>query len=384
MTTSCSTGKKILILGNVASMMLNFREYLIKDLVARGHRVYCLAQGYSEQDRQTLLSWGAVALDSPLNCKGLNPFSDILAVLKLRKIFKSIQPDVVFSYFVKPVIFGTLAAKLAKIPRIIGMIEGLGNAFTPSQTGFSRKAKLIQAIQIMLYKIALPRLDVLLVLNPDDKKDLLDAHQINVKQTLVLGGIGLNLADFPYTAIDIKKPIAFIFIARLLKEKGIFEYLQAAEITKKQYPNSVFYLLGGFDEQNPFALQPKDLQEYLDKGIVEYPGHVHNVHEWIAKAAVFVLPSFYREGIPRSTQEAMAMGRAVITTDVPGCRETVVDGENGFLIPPWSVEVLAEKMQILIQNPELARQMGAKGHQMATAEYDVAVVNPRLIAVIEG
>lgn len=374
--------QKILILGGESTTMLNFREYLIKDLVARGYQVYCLAQGYTEEDRTILASWGAVAVDSPLNCKGLNPFSDIFAVFKLRQLFKSIKPDVVFSYFVKPVIFGTIAARLAKVPRVIGMIEGLGNAFTPSQNGFSRKAKIIQKIQVMLYKIALPKLDVLLVLNPDDKKDLVDAHNIKVKKTLVLGGIGLNLGDFPYTSIDVEKPVSFIFIARLLKEKGVFEYLQAAEIIKKQYPDTIFYLLGGFDEQNPFALQPQDLQKYLDKNIVEYPGHVDNVHEWIAKSTVFVLPSYYREGIPRSTQEAMAIGRAVITTDVPGCRETVIDGENGFLIPPWSATILAEKMMVLIEKPQLAQKMGDKGYKMAVEKYDARKINQQLIALL--
>lgn len=378
-----SQSQKILILGSVASMMLNFRECFIKDLARQGHTVYCLAQDYSEADKQTLMSWGAVAVDSPLNCKGLNPFSDIIAVFKLGRLFKSIKPDVVFSYFVKPVIFGTIAARLAKVPRVVGMIEGLGNAFTSSKMGFSTKAKIIQKIQICLYKIALPKLDVLLMLNPDDKKDLVDAYNIKVKQTVILGGIGLNLLDFPYKPIDSNQPVTFIFIARLLREKGIFEYLQAAENVKKQYPDTVFYLLGDFDKKSLFALQKDDLQEYLDKNIVEYLGYVNDVNAWIAKSSVFVLPS-YREGIPRSTQEAMAVGRAVITTDVPGCRETVLDGVNGFLVPPFSPEKLAEKMLFFIGNPDIANTMGLKSRQMAEEKYDAHKVNKRLSCAVLG
>lgn len=363
-------------------MMLNFREHLIKDLISQGHQVYCFASDYSHQDRQVLNDWGAVAVDSPLNAKGLNPFKDIIAVWQLVKAIKAINPDVVFSYFVKPVIFGSIAARIAKVPRVIGMIEGLGNAFTKHQEGFTKKARLIQMIQIFLYRIALPKLDKLIVLNPDDKKDLVDCFKIKTKQTLVLGGIGLDLDEFLYTPAR-HSPMTFIFMGRLLKEKGVFEYLQAAEQVKEKYPDALFYLLGGFDVNNPFALKQQDLADYLDNGTIMYPGHVDNVHEWIQKSSVFVLPS-YREGIPRSTQEAMAIGRPVITTDSPGCRETVVEGVNGFLIPPFSVSALVDKMTYFIENPQAVDSMGQESRKLAEARYDVKAINQTLISILLG
>lgn len=372
--------KKIILLGNVASMVLTFREHLIKDLVAEGHQVYCLAQRYSEQDKQIIADWGATAIDSPLNAKGLNPFSDLVAVVKLIKIFRTIAPDIVFSYFVKPVIFGTIAARLAKVPRVIGMIEGLGNSFTVYQQGVSKKALLIKQIQVLLYKLALPRLDSLVLLNNDDKNDLIEQYKIKVKQLNILGGIGLDLEEFSYSPPNLSN-ISFIFIARLLREKGVFEYLQAVESVKKSHPEVVFYILGGFDTENPFALTEKELEEYLQKDIVIYPGHVNNVPDWIAKSGVFVLPS-YREGMPRSTQEAMAIGRPIITTDVAGCRETVVDGVNGFLIPPFSPDKLTEKMLFFINNPEKIEEMGRKSREMAEDKYDVCKVNQRLMRII--
>lgn len=383
MTISYSDPQKIILLGNISSIMLTFREHLIKDLVAEGHQVYCFAQRYSEQDRQIIAGWGATAIDSPLNAKGLNPFSDLRALVKLTKIFKEISPDVVFSYFVKPVIFGTIAARLAKVPRVVGMIEGLGNTFAIHKDGVQKKTQLIKKIQVLLYKFSLPKLDSLILLNNDDKKDLIEKYNIKIQQLDILGGIGLDLDVFAYQEANIEE-VSFIFIARLLKEKGIFDYLQAAEKVKKHNPEVNFYVLGGFDTENPFALTEKELEVYLQKNIVVYPGHVDNVADWIAKSSVFVLPSFYREGLPRSTQEAMAIGRPVITTDSVGCKETVIDGVNGFLIPPFSPDVLAEKMLFFIRNTEKINEMGLESRKMAEERYDVYKINQRLISIILG
>lgn len=375
--------KKIAILGNVASMMLNFRGDLIRTLIANGHQVFCFATDYTDDDRKQLYSWGATPIDYTLNSKGLNPFKDFKSILELIDILKELKPDIVFSYFVKPVIFGTIAAQWAKVPRVVGMIEGLGNAFTLTKTGFTKKAKIIQFIQIFLYTISLPKLDALIFLNPDDKRDLVEKHHIKVKEVIILGGIGLDLKQFPFTPIPKSTSISFIFIARLLREKGIFEYLQAAEIIKKRHPEVIFYLLGGFDTENPFALKPTELQQYLESGIVVYPGFVNNIPEWLQKSSVFVLPS-YREGVPRSTQEAMAIGRPVITTDVPGCRETVIHGLNGFLIPPFDSVALAQKMQYFIDNPAEIERMGSASRKLAEENFDGIKINEKLTRIILG
>lgn len=384
MTTSCSTNfNKIFIIGGTASMMLNFRKELIIELASKGNEVFCMANDYTVDQKIELESWGAKAIESPLNPKGLNPWGDVVAVYKLKKILNLIQPDVVFSYFVKPVIFGSIAARVVKIPRVVGMIEGLGNAFMVAQEEPSKKQQIIKRITIALYRLVLPKLDQLILLNHDDKKDLVETYDIKVNKLEVLGGIGLDLERFSYRPANTLE-VSFIFIARLLKEKGVFEYLQAAEKVKRLHPEVKFYMLGGFDTQNPFALKKQELEEYLQKGTVIYPGHVDNVPEWIAKSSVFVLPSFYREGLPRSTQEAMAIGRPIITTDSVGCKETVDDGLNGFLVPPFSPDEIVKKMLFFIEHPEKITEMGLKSREMAEQKYDVHVVNRRLINLILG
>lgn len=375
--------KKIILIGTVASSFYGFRADLIRTLLKKGHQVYAFTSEYTAEDLKKIEKLGATPITYTLNRGGLNPLADIIATYRLSKKIKEINPDLVFSYFSKPVIFGTLAAKLAKVPRVIGMLEGLGYTFTEQPEGLSKKTQLIKKIQVFLYKIALPQLDQLIFLNPDDPKDLLEQHAIQVKKVEVLGGIGLNLKDYPYQPLNsIHFPIKFLFIGRLLKEKGIYEFVQAAKLVKKIYPDTQFTVLGAIDHHNLGALQQTELDTLISSNIIQYPGHVNNIKDWIADNHVFVLPS-YREGVPRSTQEAMAIGRAVITTDVPGCRETVIDGVNGFLAPKWNPEALAEKMIYFIENPEQISLMGAASYEIAKEKFDANVVNKRLIKFLE-
>lgn len=371
---------KIFIIGNVASMMINFRKELIAKL-SKNNEVFCLVSDYTQKDKDIIASFGAIPLDYSLNSKGLNPFKDIIATIELYKIIKKHNPDIVFSFFVKPVIFSSIAAKFAKTKRVVGMIEGLGNAFTINPKGSSLKTKIIKFIQILLYKISLPLLDNLIFLQNDDKKDLVDKYKIKVKNIDLLGGIGVDLDKFSYSAPNIK-PIKFIFIARLLAQKGIFEYLEAAKTIKEKYKENVeFIILGSFDEKNPFSLSKKVLDDYIKSGIITYPGFVNNPNEWIKNSSVFVLPS-YREGVPRSTQEAMAIGRAIITTNSVGCKETVVDGINGYLVPICDSKALISKMELFINNPNLIDKMSKESRKIAEQKYNVEDVNKRLISFI--
>lgn len=374
--------KKIVLIGTVASSFYGFRADLIRTFLKKGHQVYAFTSEYTAEDLKKIEKLGATPITYTLNRGGLNPLADIIATYQLSKKIKAINPDLVFSYFSKPVIFGTLAAKLAKAPRVVGMLEGLGYTFTEQPEGFSKKTQLIKNIQVFLYKIALPQLDQLIFLNPDDPKDLLEQYAINVKKVEVLGGIGLNLQDYPYQPLsNIHLPLKFLFIGRLLKEKGIHEFVQAAKLVKKIYPDTEFTVLGAIDHHNLGALQQTELNALISSNIIQYPGHVSNIKDWIADNHVFVLPS-YREGVPRSTQEAMAIGRAVITTDVPGCRETVVDGLNGFLVPKWDPEALAKKMIYFIEHPEQARLMGAESYKIAVEKFDAEKVNQRLVNIL--
>lgn len=372
---------KVVFIGTVASSFYGFRADLISTLLKKGHQVYAFTSEYVAEDLKKIEKLGATPITYTLNRGGLNPLADIISTYNLSKKIKAINPDLVFSYFSKPVIFGTLAAKLAKVTRVIGMLEGLGYTFTEQPEGLSKKTQLIKKIQVFLYKIALPQLDQLIFLNPDDPKDLIERYAINFKNIEVLGGIGLNLDHYKYSE-NFNSNISFIFIARLLAEKGIHDYIKAAKIVKEKYPSVKFTVLGAIDKEALGSLKEEELESLVKTNIIEYPGHVSNVSEWIENSSVFVLPSYYREGVPRSTQEAMAIGRAVITTDVPGCRETVVDGVNGFLVPKWNPEALAKKMIYFIENPDQIKVMGAESYKIAVEKFDAEKVNQRLVNIL--
>lgn len=373
---------KVVLIGTVASSFLGFRADLIKSLLEQKHTVYAFTSEYSKEELSLIESLGAIPITYESNRGGMNPLADTKSTYALFKKIKEIAPDLVFSYFSKPVIFGTLAAKFAKVPRVIGMLEGLGYAFTEQPEGLSKKAQLIKSIQVLLYKIALPQLDKIIFLNPDDPKDLLETYHIKVKQVDVLGGIGLNLDEYNYQPMEtLDSPINFLFIGRMLKEKGIHDFIAAAKIVKQSYPDVQFTVLGAIDSANPGALQQSELDTLVSLNIINYPGQVDDVQKWIAASHVFVLPS-YREGVPRSTQEAMAIGRALITTNVPGCRETVIDGVNGFLVEKWNRQALAEKMIYFIECPEQIKKMGYESYKIAQDKFDVHKVNKRLINML--
>lgn len=376
--------KKIILIGNTSSTMLGFRSDLMKKLISNEFEVYAFVCEYNEKHLEEIRQLGAVPVTYKMNRGGLNPFADLRTIFELKEKISKIKPNIVFSYFTKPVVYGSSAAKLSNVPKIIGMIEGLGTPFTIHKNGQSLKVKLIRFIQVSLYKLIFPFLDKIIFLNPDDPKDLIEKNSIKYKKNAVqmLGPIGLNLNEYPYTHWDESQQISFIFIARLLAEKGIFEYIEAAKLVKQKYPNIIFKIIGGLDDENPYGLTEKELKDVISSGVVEYSGFVTDVAKRIQDSAAFVLPSYYREGVPRSTQEAMAIGRPVITTDVPGCRETVVDGVNGFLVPKWNPEALADKMCYFIENPEQVNKMGLKSYEIAQEKFDAEKVNSKLIEIM--
>jgi glycosyltransferase involved in cell wall biosynthesis len=380
-----NVNKIIVIIGTTDTNMYGFRCDFIKASLQQDYEVYCFVSEYTDQGIQKLESIGAKVVRYQLSRGGLNPFADLNSMLELKRKLLQIKPNIVFAYSTKPIIYGTLAAQQAKVPRIYGMIEGLGSPFTVHQTGETLKIKFTRFMQVSLYRLAFPYLDKILFLNPDDPKDLIGRNQIKCKENAVqvLGPIGLNLSDYAYRIWDETQQVSFIFIARLLAEKGIFDFLAAAKIVKNQYDKAVFKIIGGLDLENPSGLSKEELDRLVASGLIEYDGFVTDVAYRIQNSAVFVLPSYYREGVPRSTQEAMAIGRPVITTDVPGCRETVVNEFNGFLVPKWNPEILAEKMKYFIENPSEINRMGKNSYLLAQEHFDAQKVNQQLLHLFE-
>lgn len=370
----------VVLISHAVETLTNFRGPLIKAMVAAGYRVVAFAPDYTESSRQAIRALGAELVDYPLQRTGINPWQDMGSMLALRKALVSIRPDVVLAYTIKPVIWGTLAAWLARVPRRVVLIEGLGFVFTDSGDSVPLKRRLLRGVVSWLYRFALTRASRVLMLNPDDIRDFTTRGLVAPEKALNLGGIGVDLAEWPVTPLP-DGPMTFCLAARLLREKGVYEYIEAARRIKARHPDTRFLLLGSTDK-NPGSLQAEEVEQWVREGVVEWPGHVP-MRDWLARSSVFVLPS-YREGVPRSTQEAMAMGRPVITTDVPGCRETVIDGVNGIIVPPRDAVALAGAMEKLILDPGQLAGMGAASRRMAEEKFDVHHINAVILRELRG
>lgn len=372
-TNSCA------IVTSQSFSLLNFRGPMISDLVSKGVKVFALAPDFDDETRLKIAELGAIAVDYQLVRTGMNPLRDLVDMLKLTVLLRRLQPEVTMVYFIKPVIFGTLAAWLAGVPRRVAMIEGLGYVFTSTGKPQLRLRKLLRNSVSWLYRFSLVRAEKVIFLNKDDIAEFVSSGLVDEAKAINLGGIGVDLKDWPLVP-SIRYPVTFLLAARLLREKGIVEYAEAARNVKIQYPSVRFILLGGLDP-NPGGLSQSEVQAWVDEGLLEWPGHVA-VKPWLAQASVYVLPSYYREGVPRSTQEAMAMGRAVITTDAPGCRETVEEGVNGFLVAVRDIPALTHAMLRFLENPALISAMGRESRRLAEKRFDVHVINARLLKIL--
>jgi glycosyltransferase involved in cell wall biosynthesis len=299
-------------------------------------------------------------------------------MLALRCALVKLRPDAVLCYFIKPAIYGNLAAVMAGVPRRVTMLEGLGYGFAEDAKSLGRR--LVSIAVSRLLRFSLSKSHTTLVLNEDDRDVLVGQVGIAPRKVVNMGGIGVELNDFTVAPVR-ERAMTFVMAARLIAEKGVNDYVEAARRIRDQDCNVRFLLLGDVDG-NPNSLSQEQIAGWRDEGVIEWPGRVNNIQDWLKKADVFVLPSYYREGVPRSIQEAMALGRAIITTDHVGCRETVVDGVNGILVPPRNVGALVFAMRKLIDTPNLAQQMGGASRHLAEERFDAAVADQRIIGLL--
>lgn len=373
---------KFLICANYLPHVLNFRGKLLENIAELGYEVHVLAPDLEThtEDYNTLLSLGYFVHSIPIQRTGTNPIVDIKTLLAIYRLLNKIKPDYMLSYTIKPIIYGTLAAWLAKIPKRFILLSGLGYTFQEVEE--SEKRSVFQKLVHGLYQQALARSTKVFFQNPDDLNLFKKLHLLKSSTpAVVVNGSGVDVADFdvlPFPLDDLGgiKP-SFLLIARLLKDKGIIEYVEAAKIIKKQYPAAEFHLVGWIDE-NPAAIDQAQLDNWINNDVVNYWGKLDDVRPAIAASSIYVLPS-YREGTSRSVLEAMAMGRPIITTDAPGCRETVEEGVNGYLVPIKSVKQLVAAMEQLILNPELITVMGEASRKITEDKFDVQKVNKIMI-----
>jgi glycosyltransferase involved in cell wall biosynthesis len=364
--------KRVLIVGSFAPSLVRFRGELIEAIIDQGHSVVAAAPDIDAATCKQLRALGARPRQIPLRNTSLNPFSLLHSLRAMKALIGSDRPDVVIAYGIKPVIVTALVGHSRNVGTIVSIITGVGYAFTE---GREFKRLVSRTAASLLYRAALGRSDVIIFLNPDDEQLFRELRLVKASRaTDRLDGEGLNLADFPPTPLPDR--VSFLMIARLLKDKGIREFGEAARRIKAACPDLPVTLVGPFDP-SPDSLDEAELEDLIRCG-VDYRGAVDDVRPAIAECSVYVLPS-YREGTPRSVLEAMSMGRPIITTDAPGCRETVNDGENGFLIPPRDAESLFRAMMRFVEEPGLAKRMGPKSRRLAEAKYDVRKVNEKLL-----
>ena len=368
---------RILIIAGMAESLINFRKPLMISLLDKGLEVHVAAPELSLNQvvMEELNALGVVMHDIPMQRTGMNPLADLLTLLNLWHLMRRIKPRYVLGYTIKPVIYGMLAAGLARVHQRFALITGLGFAFMGEED--NQRSRVRMVVQ-SLYRIALRHCQTVFFQNPDDEALF---RQLNIlsadANTCVVNGSGVDLEQFDVAPFGGQLAPRFLLIARLLGDKGVREYAQAAEQVKQQHPDAQFDLVGWVDV-NPNAISQAELDKWVIAGTVNFLGRLSDVRPAIQNSSVYVLPS-YREGTPRTVLEAMAMGRAVITTDAPGCRETVVDGDNGFLVPIKDADALAKAMLRFIEQPELIVQMGQRSRVFAEEKYDVHKVNAQML-----
>lgn len=365
-------GKRVMVVGSFAPSLIGFRGPLISAMIERGHSVVALAPAMDHPTAEALNKLGARAREIQLTNVSLNPLALVRSLRTLRSIIRSERPDVILSYTIKPVIVSAFAGRAERVGTIVSLITGAGYAFTG---GRELKRILSKAAASLLYRGALARSDVIVFQNPDDQQLFRKLSLVpRGRETYIINGSGVDLDHFAPPPLPTRT--SFLMISRLLRDKGIREFAVAAKRLKAAYPEVPIVLVGALDP-SPDSLTREELQDLIDCGI-DYKGQLKDVRPEIAACSVYVLPS-YREGTPRSVLEAMAMGRAVITTDVPGCRETVRSGENGLLVRARDPDSLYDAMKCFVDEPALARKMGRASRSLAERKYDVHRVNADLL-----
>jgi glycosyltransferase involved in cell wall biosynthesis len=365
---------KFVLIASHAKSVINFRRNLIDDLQNNSMDVHVLIPKLSSIDndvtRKKIEEIGVTVHEVHLNRTGLNLISDFIAFIHIVITLWKIKPDYVISYTIKPVIYGTLAAKIAGIKHRFALITGLGSVFNE---GKSKRSKSLLFIVKHMYKVSLLGAEKVFFQNPDDMRLFQKYKIVSALQSCVVNGSGVDLDYYKFSNPPGK--ISFLLLARLLNSKGVRIYFEAAQIVKSLYPNIEFSLAGHIDDLNNDSISRGELDSWIERKVINYYGQMSDVRTAIANCSIYVLPSFYREGVPRSILEAMSMGRAIITTNTPGCKETVIDGENGYLIDPKSVSKLVDAIMKFVNQPETVRKMGVKSREMAEEKYDVYKVN---------
>lgn len=367
--------RSFLLVASFPDSIITFRAALIATLQAHDFQVHAAAPNLPPQStvRAKLEAMGVTVHDIPMHRTGTNPRADLITLVHLWRLMHGLRPEIFLGYTIKPVIYGSLAAWLARVPCRFALITGLG--YTLRSPGKGRRLGLLRNVVKHLYALALHTTHKVFFQNPDDQATFRTARIMGRHTpSFVINGSGVDIGYF--VPVPVPASTHFLLIARLLGDKGVREYALAAQKIRMRHPEVICSLAGWIDD-SPDAISQAELDQW-SAGTLNYMGRLSDVRPAIASCSVYVLPS-YHEGTPRTVLEAMAVGRAIITSDAPGCRETVRDGYNGYLVDVRSVDGLAAAMQRFIDTPRLAHDMGARSRAIAVDKYDVRKVNATLL-----
>ena len=365
--------KKIIIVSNTSWSLFNFRLGIARSLKENGYEVVLIAP-YDEYSQR--LEEEFEYYDVYINNKGTNPKEDIKTTMEFYKLYKKIKPNVVLHYTIKPNIYGTIACSLLGI-KIVNNIAGLGTLFI--------KQNFVTKIAKLLYKYSQSKADKIFFQNSDDYEMFTGEGLVEKAKCDVLPGSGVDISKFvPIEHVKEDDTFRFLLIARMLWDKGVGEYVDAAKTIKSKYPNVEFQLLGFLNVINKSAISKDQMQEWVNAGLVNYLGVSDNVKDEIAKANCIVLPSFYREGTPRTLLESASLAKPIITTDNVGCRDVVDDGVNGYLCKVRNTRDLADKMEMMLNLSEEERKsMGEAGRDKMINEFDEKIVIDKYLGAVK-
>lgn len=361
---------KIAVLSSFTTSLFWFRIDMMKSFKKMGCEVLAVGDGAESEWCDRFAQLGIRYRQIPVQRNGTNPARDLATLRALNRLLKEEKPDKIFAYQAKTVIYGGMAASLNGIREFYPLIAGVGSVFL----GDGLKQKLIRSILVMEYKLGMRHAPKVFFQNRDDLKVFTDHEILSEYKAVMLHGSGVNVEKFTPSPLP-EKP-CFLCISRLIRDKGVIEYLEAARKLHQRRPEVECVLVGPFDT-NPSAIKPEDLQPYIDDGSVEYVGEQKDVQPYLKNCTAYVLPS-YHEGTPKTVLEAMACGRPSITTDAPGCRETVTDGVNGWLVPVKDVNSLVAAMERILDEPDKTAQMAVEARRIAENIYDVRKINQKI------
>lgn len=366
--------KKMLMIASKAKAHINFRGDLTKEIIRQGYDVTLIVP--HDLYKKELEDMGIKVIVMPYNKNSISIKNNLKTIRQMQKIIEDEKPDIVFAYTIKPIILGTIASKKAKVKKIYSMVTGLGHIYSDN----SLKTRIIRMVCGIGYKYAFKYNEKVIFQNIDDINEVVKRKYIKREKCELVNGSGVNMERFKRTPLPEKN--VFLMVSRVLKEKGVVEYFEAARKVKEKCKDAEFMFVGEIDKTN-YAVDIDKLERYVQEKIVNLIPETDDVGSFIDKCRVFVLPTYYREGVPRVNLEALSKGRPIITTRMPGCKETVVEGKNGLFVNIKDVEDLTEKMMWMINNHEKLQDMSDESYKLCKEKFEINIINKRMLEIME-